>query len=75
MFEQCLSGHPNLCQTGLQTKREGGAPRLTQDGRLVGQFLSVAGFAERMLPHENSLSCASIPASRLTVRRWWAAAC
>jgi S-(hydroxymethyl)glutathione dehydrogenase/alcohol dehydrogenase len=53
--EQCLSGHPNLCQTGFQTKREGGAPRLTQDGRAVGQFLSIAGFAERMLLHENSL--------------------
>lgn len=53
--EQCLSGHPNLCQTGVQFKREGGVPRLSQDGRPVGQAYSIGGFAERLLLHEHSL--------------------
>jgi S-(hydroxymethyl)glutathione dehydrogenase/alcohol dehydrogenase len=53
--EQCLSGHPNLCQTGLQNKREGETPRLSQNGRPVGQAYGIGGFAERLLLHENSL--------------------
>jgi S-(hydroxymethyl)glutathione dehydrogenase/alcohol dehydrogenase len=53
--EQCLSGHPNLCQTSVQTKRSVGGPRLSQDGRPVGQLFSIASYAERMLLHENSI--------------------
>ena len=55
LCEQCLSGHPNLCQEGVQFKREGGGPRLSQDGRAVGQAFSIGGFAERLLLHENSI--------------------
>jgi S-(hydroxymethyl)glutathione dehydrogenase/alcohol dehydrogenase len=53
--EQCLSGHPNLCQTGYQTQREGNTPRISQNGQRVGQLFSVASFAEGMLLHENSI--------------------
>ncbi len=53
--EQCLSGHPNLCQTGLQHRRTGDKPRLTQGGKPVGQAYGIGGFAERLLLHENSL--------------------
>jgi S-(hydroxymethyl)glutathione dehydrogenase / alcohol dehydrogenase len=55
MCEQCLTGHPNLCTTGYQTKRSVEGPRLSQDGQMVGQLFSVSSFAERMLLHENSL--------------------
>jgi S-(hydroxymethyl)glutathione dehydrogenase/alcohol dehydrogenase len=53
--EQCLSGHPNLCQQGFQNRRAGESPRLSQGGQAVGQLFSVSSFAERMLLHENSL--------------------
>jgi S-(hydroxymethyl)glutathione dehydrogenase/alcohol dehydrogenase len=53
--EQCLSGHPNLCQAGFQVKREGTTPRISQNGQRVGQLFSVASFAEGMLLHENSI--------------------
>jgi S-(hydroxymethyl)glutathione dehydrogenase/alcohol dehydrogenase len=55
LCEQCLSGHPNLCQEGVQFKREGAGSRLSQDGRAVGQAFSIGGFAERLLLHENSI--------------------
>jgi S-(hydroxymethyl)glutathione dehydrogenase/alcohol dehydrogenase len=55
LCEQCLSGRPNLCQSGIQTKREGGASRLSQDGRPVGQAFSIGGYAEHLLLHENSI--------------------
>lgn len=53
--EQCLTGHPNLCTSGLVAKRQSGKPRLSQDGRPLHQFLNLATYAERMLVHENSL--------------------
>jgi S-(hydroxymethyl)glutathione dehydrogenase / alcohol dehydrogenase len=51
----CLSGRPALCaQTGL---RRGASepPRLSQDGGVMNQVFSMAGFAEQMLVHEHSL--------------------
>ncbi|HEX5139872.1 MAG TPA: alcohol dehydrogenase catalytic domain-containing protein, partial [Dehalococcoidia bacterium] len=53
--EQCLSGHPNLCQTGFQLRRQDESPRISQNGQRVGQLFSVASFADHMLLHENSL--------------------
>jgi len=52
---QCLSGHPNLCVGGLVTRPESGAPRLSQRGEMVRQFIGISSYAERMLLHENSV--------------------
>jgi S-(hydroxymethyl)glutathione dehydrogenase / alcohol dehydrogenase len=53
--EQCLSGHPNLCQQGFVVRDRRSEPRLSQDGRPFEQLYSVASFADHMLLHENSL--------------------
>src|SRR5579864_8307994 len=52
---QCLSGHPNLCTGGLVTRPEGAAPRLSQKGEPVRQFIGISSYAEKMLLHENSV--------------------
>jgi S-(hydroxymethyl)glutathione dehydrogenase/alcohol dehydrogenase len=52
---QCLSGHPNLCTGGIVARPEGAAPRLSQNGAPLRQFLNIASYAEKMLLHENSL--------------------
>ncbi len=52
---QCLSGHPNLCTGGIVARPEGAAPRLSQQGEPLRQFLNIASYAEKMLLHENSL--------------------
>lgn len=53
--EQCLSGHPNLCTAGIVHRGKAEPPRLSQNGRPVTQWLSISGFAEKMLMHENSI--------------------
>ena len=52
---QCLSGHPNLCTANVVARRSGEAPRLSQNGGEIRQFLSISSYAEKMLLHENSL--------------------
>jgi S-(hydroxymethyl)glutathione dehydrogenase/alcohol dehydrogenase len=52
---QCLSGHPNLCTGGIVARPEGAAPRLSQQGAPLRQFINIASYAEKMLLHENSL--------------------
>ena len=52
---QCLTGHPNLCTGGLVTRPEGAAPRLSQKGHPLRQFIGISSYAEKMLLHENSL--------------------
>jgi len=52
---QCLSGHPNLCTGGIVTRPESGAPRLSQGGQPLRQFIGVSSYAEKMLLHENSV--------------------
>ena len=52
---QCLSGHPNLCTTGLVARRPSEPPRLSQRGQPLEQAFTIGSFAERMLLHENSL--------------------
>jgi S-(hydroxymethyl)glutathione dehydrogenase/alcohol dehydrogenase len=52
---QCLSGHPNLCTSGIVTRRDDAPPRLSQNGRPLRQFIGVSSYAEKMLLHENSV--------------------
>ena len=52
---QCLSGHPNLCVGGVVTRAESAAPRLSQKGEPIRQFIGISSYAERMLLHENSV--------------------
>ncbi len=54
--EQCLSGHPNRCSNRAESRRgETDKPRLSQNGKTVNQFADIAGYAEKMLLHENAL--------------------
>jgi S-(hydroxymethyl)glutathione dehydrogenase/alcohol dehydrogenase len=52
---QCLGGHPNLCTGGIVTRKESEAPRLSQGGQPVRQFIGISSYAEKMLLHENSI--------------------
>jgi len=52
---QCLDGHPNLCTGGLVARPDSAAPRLSQGGEPLRQFIAIASYAERMLLHENSV--------------------
>ena len=52
---QCLSGHPNLCTSGIVTRPDDAAPRLSQNGRPLRQFIGISSYAEKMLLHENSM--------------------
>jgi S-(hydroxymethyl)glutathione dehydrogenase/alcohol dehydrogenase len=52
---QCLGGHPNLCTGGAVTRQDSAAPRLSQRGAPLRQFIGVSSYAERMLLHENSI--------------------
>ncbi len=52
---QCLGGHPNLCTGGAVTRPEAAAPRLSQNGEPIRQFIGISSYAERMLLHENSI--------------------
>src|SRR5437588_53056 len=52
---QCLDGHPNLCTGGLVMRADSAAPRLSQGGAPLRQFIGIASYAERMLLHENSV--------------------
>jgi S-(hydroxymethyl)glutathione dehydrogenase/alcohol dehydrogenase len=53
--EQCMTGHPNLCQ-GQDTKRgPNEKPRLSQHGQPIYQGLNLGAYAERMLLHENAV--------------------
>src|SRR5438034_9683535 len=52
---QCLSGHPNLCTGGIVARPDAAAPRLSQQGQPLRQFIAISSYAENMLLHENSL--------------------
>ncbi len=55
--EQCLSGHPYRCSNRAETQRPNtDKPRLSQGAKTVNQFANVAGYAEKMLLHENGLA-------------------
>jgi len=54
--EQCLSGHPSLCQSAEVKLPPGVSRRLTwKGGQLMHQFLNLSSFAEQMLVHEHAL--------------------
>src|SRR5471030_1729502 len=52
---QCLGGHPNLCTGGIVARPDTAAPRLSQNGLPVRQFIAISSYAEKMLLHENSV--------------------
>jgi S-(hydroxymethyl)glutathione dehydrogenase / alcohol dehydrogenase len=53
--QYCLSGRPALCSKTLTRRPQGSEPRISQDGKLVHQFLDLSSFAEQMLVHEHAL--------------------
>ena len=55
--EQCLSGHPSICegQDTLQRTSDG-EQRLSQGSRPLSQFMHLSGFAQHILVHENALA-------------------
>lgn len=52
---QCLQGHPARCMTNLRGRAAGLPPRISQQGKAVGQFVGLATYAEKMLVHENAV--------------------
>jgi S-(hydroxymethyl)glutathione dehydrogenase/alcohol dehydrogenase len=53
--EQCLTGHPSLCQTAEVKLPPGLSQRLSWKGAVMHQFLNLSSFAEQMLVHEHAL--------------------
>ena len=53
--EQCLTGHPSLCQTAEINLPPGVSKRLSWKGGAMHQFLNLSSFAEQMLVHEHAL--------------------
>ena len=51
----CLTGHMSLCQSPDVQRAPGDAPRLSQNGEAVNQFLNLSSYAEQMLVHEHAL--------------------
>ena len=54
--EQCLTGHPALCQTAEIKLPPGVSKRLSWKGGLMHQFLNLSSYAEQMLVHEHALA-------------------
>lgn len=52
---QCVTGHPNLCESEDIKLPAGAARRLYLNGELVHQFSNLSSFAEQMLVHENAV--------------------
>jgi len=53
--EQCLTGHPSLCQTTEIKLLPGVAQRMSWKKGLMHQFLNLSSYAEAMLVHEHAL--------------------
>ena len=53
--QQCLTGHPNLCDKRIIKRDRSAPPRLSQNGEPVMPFADIGSYAEQMLCHENSL--------------------
>jgi S-(hydroxymethyl)glutathione dehydrogenase/alcohol dehydrogenase len=53
--QYCLSGRPSLCNKAATRRPQGSEPRLSQDGKVVHQFLDLSSFAEQMLVHEHAV--------------------
>ena len=52
---QCVTGHPNLCESTDVKLPPGKAERLWLNGKIVHQFSNLSSFAEQMLVHENAI--------------------
>ena len=53
---QCVTGHPNLCESTDVKLPAGKARRLWHREKLVHQFTNLSSFAEQMLVHENAIA-------------------
>ncbi len=53
--EQCMTGHPNRCQSLDNQRAPGMPPKLHQGGTTVHQFANISSYAEKMLLHENAV--------------------
>src|SRR5580704_14792877 len=54
--EKCLSGNPHLCfNTGATDRKSGQPPRMLYKAKPIQGILSMAGFAEKQLLHENAV--------------------
>ena len=51
----CLSGRTNLCGGMATVRKPDEPPRISKNGKAIGQFAHLSGFAEKMLLHENAL--------------------
>jgi S-(hydroxymethyl)glutathione dehydrogenase / alcohol dehydrogenase len=54
--EQCLTGHPSLCQSAEIKLPPGVSQRLSWKGGVMHQFLNLSSYAEAMLVHEHALA-------------------
>ena len=52
---QCVTGHPNLCESVEVKLPAGKAQRMWLGGKLMNQFANLSSFGEQMLVHENAL--------------------
>lgn len=52
---QCVTGHPNLCESTDIKLAAGVARRMTLNGEVMHQFSNLSSFAEQMLVHENAI--------------------
>src|SRR3954453_17576928 len=52
---QCVTGHPNLCESTEVKLPPGRGRRTWLGGEVVHQFANLSSFAEQMLVHENAL--------------------
>lgn len=53
--EDCLTGHPSLCQNRETSRAFDAPPRIAQNGSVMHQFLNLSSFAEQMLVHEHAI--------------------
>ena len=53
--KQCLEGNPHRCSKEGVTRQPADAPRLSQGGGIVQQFMELSCFGEQMLVHENAV--------------------
>jgi S-(hydroxymethyl)glutathione dehydrogenase / alcohol dehydrogenase len=54
--DQCITGHPSLCQSAEIKLPPGVSKRLSWKGGLMHQFLNLSSYAEQMLVHEHALA-------------------
>ncbi|MBF6599427.1 MAG: Zn-dependent alcohol dehydrogenase [Dehalococcoidia bacterium] len=53
--DMCVTGRTHLCRNPELRRGPGEAPRLSQGGSPVHQFLNISSYAERMLLHEHAI--------------------